>query len=103
MLFKPGVKIFGITPELMTGLLVADGIYHAQGFKMVVTSVVDGRHSLTSLHYAGQAADLRTRNMGTDDTKQEIGNLIRESLTSEFDVVVEKTHIHLEFQPKRSG
>jgi len=97
---KPGVKLFGLRPELVWALSVADGVYRELNVDLVITSVMDGKHSVTSLHYAGAAADLRIRDMG--QTKAETArDMIEERLTDEFDVVLEKDHIHLEVQPRR--
>jgi hypothetical protein len=99
MKFKAGVKINGIKPELTLGIIVAEGVYKNHGQELVVTSVTDSKHSRTSLHYVGFAFDLRTR-----DTPIKILPLIKkdlqEALTDEFDVVLEKDHFHIEFQPK---
>jgi len=101
--FKTGVKIFGIRPELMLALLVAEGVYNKYDTDLVITSVVDGKHSYTSLHYCGCAADIRTRDLPQEDSIQAVGQEIRQALTREFDVVVESNHIHIEFQPKRGS
>ena len=100
MKFKSGVKVFGMRPEIILAAVVADEIYSKWGSDLVVTSVVDGRHSTNSLHYAGQAIDLRTRNVGEPKA---ICDEIEEALTDEYDVVLESDHIHVEFQPKRIG
>jgi hypothetical protein len=101
MRFKNGVKIMGLQPELLAALAVCDDIYQKfYNTDMVVTSAVDGKHAITSLHYAGAAADLRTRNIDTVHWDQ-LAEDLRLALTSEFDVVLEADHIHLEFQPKR--
>ena len=100
--FKQGTKVFGIRPEVVMAILVAEGVYKTVSTGLVLTSVNDGRHSLTSLHYSGNAVDIRTRELDPDHI-EEIGEEIRQSLTSEYDVVVESDHIHIEFQPKRSS
>lgn len=99
MRFKKGVNPFGIRPELLLALVVADQAYADVGVEMVVTSLNDGKHSQASLHYAGCAADLRIWDV--TDVKG-LAEKIRVNLGEnvDFDVVVEKDHIHLEFQPK---
>jgi hypothetical protein len=42
---------------------------------------------------------MRTRDLSQVD-KKNLAVDLREALGQEFDVVVEKTHIHVEFQPK---
>ena len=100
MKLKAGVNIVGIQPELMIGLMAAETVYTKLGFELVVTSVLDGTHSETSLHYSGNAADLRTRDfpplMG-----QTARDMIAKALPNDFDVILEGDHIHLEFQARK--
>lgn len=98
--FKEGVRIDGIRPEAVLGIAVAHSVYAQRGYPvMVVTSVVDGQHSAGSLHYSGNAFDLRTRTLRQEDINS-VAEAIRNALPREFDVLVESTHIHVEFQPK---
>ena len=96
MKLKPGVRIHGIQPEMVLGLSILRALWPAE---MVVTSVVDGKHSRGSLHYTGCAVDLRTRNLDPAEI-QKVAVKARERLGDDFDVVVEKTHMHVEYQPK---
>ena len=71
---------------------------------LYVTSVVDGTHSWTSLHYPGCACDLRTRNLSARKVERARDDLAAR-LGSDFDVVVEYrnrriSHMHVEWQPK---
>lgn len=101
MMIKPGVRIFGIRPEIVVALSVADGVYReAVQREMVVTSVIDGQHMDGSLHYAGAAADLRTHDL-TEAQAWGITELLKLRLGGDFDVILEADHIHIEFQPKR--
>ena len=53
----------------------------------------------TSWHYFGRALDFRTRNippLHRNSVAQEIGV----SLGENYDVVLEATHLHVEFDPK---
>jgi hypothetical protein len=101
MILKEGVHPHGIEPELLLGLVVAQSVWHDLSLPdLVVTSLLDGQHSTTSLHYAGAAADLRTNNL--DSTQ--IGNAAQElkaRLGLHYDVLIEPDHIHLEFQPRK--
>jgi len=99
MRIKEGVRLTGIKPELMVGLMVANDVYNKHGYELVITSCLDGKHSVTSLHYAGMAADLRTRNLPSAMHK-EILEDIRMGLTTDYDILLEDTHYHLEWQPR---
>jgi hypothetical protein len=105
MKFKEGVNPFGIRPEMVIALQVIDGVYAIFKKELWVTSLNDSKHSLTSLHYAGCAADLRTRYFDSPATVEKVAELIRVSLGNnpDFDVIVEVDHIHIEYQPKRRG
>jgi hypothetical protein len=93
---KPGVRAAGVRPEIVLALRVAEGIWKTQGQDLVVTSLTEGNHSRTSLHYAGAAADLRIWNLDAEQARQELA----EALGDDYDVVLETDHIHCEFQPK---
>jgi hypothetical protein len=95
--YKPGVKIQGIQPEILATYNVIESAFSPK--TAVITSAKDGRHKRGSLHYSGNAIDLRTRHLVAGEPEK-ILLLLREWLTDEFDVILEKDHIHLEFQPK---
>ena len=99
MKIKSGVNPFGVRNEITIALLVADGVWRDNGQELVVTSLNDSKHSRESLHYAGAAADLRTRYFSNPES---VAQQLREALGNnpDYDVVVEKDHIHLEHQPK---
>ena len=65
----------------------------------VITSAVDGKHSKGSKHYIGYALDIRSRNM-TSNGKLSCTKQLKVKLGNEFDIVLEKDHIHLEFDPE---
>jgi len=94
------VKLHGIRPELLFALQVAAEVYKVYGQELVITSITDGKHSLTSLHYAGCAVDLRTHYF-TDSIRKKVRDEIKERLGIDFDVVLESNHLHIEYQPRR--
>ena len=100
MQIKSGVRIYGIRPEVVLALLVAQHAYEQFGeaSRFVVTSVADGKHSQGSLHYVGCAVDLRLPRQA----RGSIINALKANLGPDFDVVLEGSHIHLEFQPKEA-
>ena len=95
MIFKKGVKVQGIRPELLLAIQVADGVYTSLGKELVITSLLDGTHSNTSLHYTGCGVDFRTRYFTESDAKK-AQNDIAGRLTSDYDVILESNHIHCE-------
>lgn len=100
MRLKRGVKATGTDQGIVLGLMVANGVYATFGYGMVITSLNDSEHSENSLHYAGAAADLRIRHLKPED-KQPIRDEIAARLSEDYDVILEKDHIHLEYQPRR--
>lgn len=89
----------GMSPELLFGLLVCEQIYDDWGYSLVITSLNDSKHMSGSLHYSGNAADIRTRDL-KDPAKSLIPKKIKETLHPDYDIVVEPTHLHIEYQPK---
>ena len=95
MLIKTGVDISRLRPEIRKKLTVLCYVLKKYGdMELVITSTYEGNHSPGSLHYANLAIDIR----------KPIGNaLIRdkisEHLGDDFDVISEKDHIHIEYDP----
>ena len=102
MLFlKPGVRITGMRPEILLAAVAAMEAYRAAGHDLMVTACVDGKHMAGSLHYAGAAIDLRTRDVVPADV-QKLITQIKTCLGDDFDVLLEVDHLHIEFQPKQA-
>ena len=101
MQLKKGVKVQGIRPELIIAIIVADGVYTSLGQELVITSLLDGTHSNTSLHYTGCGLDIRI-NYFTPTEAKKARNDITGRLTSDYDVILESNHIHIEYQPRKS-
>jgi len=98
-MLKAGVDLRGIKPQMAVAYTIASHIYRARGYWCTITSASDGKHGPNSLHYSGNALDLRTRDCKPDDL-QMIYVSLRQALGAQFDVVLEKDHIHVEFDPK---
>ena len=94
------IEVAHLNTGILLALIVADQVYSAYGYETVITSGNDASHSKTSLHYANQAVDLRTRHL-RDSDKTKISEDIKSRLGQDFDVVLETDHIHLECQPRR--
>ena len=102
MLLKKGVRIGGVQAEIVLALMVVEREFNALKTdpyqELVVTSCTDGVHKVGSLHYEGLAVDLRSRDL-TSAQRQAFLMRLREALGPEFDVILEKDHFHLEFDP----
>jgi len=65
-----------------------------------VTYSTNGEHtSPASKHYTGEAVDLRTRDLTTNTQKVEFKEQLQDLLGSDYDVILEPDHIHLEYDP----
>ena len=91
------VRITGVRPELLIAMMIFNEVYMAHKREFVITSLLDGKHSATSLHYTGCAFDCR---IYEDDVNQAILGDIKHKLNHHYDVVLEGNHIHCEFQPR---
>jgi hypothetical protein len=102
---KSSVLCGGLHPKLVEAMCKVSVVYSQMGINGVracITSVLDSRHSSKSLHYKGRAFDVRTwiDGSGTQmsvDEKNALARVIRDELGDDFDVVVEATHLHIEY------
>lgn len=97
---KAGVRIQGIRPETAVALQIIEGAYRDAGYPLTLTAAIDGKHMAGSLHYAGCAVDLRTRDIPPDKLAP-LRQAIQDRLGQDFDVVLEGDHFHVEYQPKQ--
>lgn len=93
---KPGVRIAGIRAELVLALRILEEEFKQRGEYVTITSVTEGKHSLGSLHPKGLAVDIRLPRVGAVN----LVRTLKAILPDDFDVVLEETHIHVEFDPK---
>ena len=98
-MIKNGVDLRGLSPQMAIAYTIACGIYAGHGKRCRITSGVEGKHGPNSLHYKGQALDLGTREY-PEQLKVLIRDELKEALGAQFDVVLEATHLHIEFDPK---
>ena len=96
MKLGPKARPQGITVELVFALTVVAMLYREHGERMVVTHLTDGKHMVGSLHYTGNAGDIRLPKRHPTMIAQELGK----RLGKDYDVVLSKDHIHIEYQPK---
>jgi len=94
----------GLT-ENMTGIEDSvDSVFNEMANRdAVVTYTTNGDHTTAdSLHYSGDAIDLRTRDL-TRDQRGQAADRLRDELGSDYDVVDEGDHIHIEYDPDNDG
>jgi len=93
MRFKEGVSIKGLQPECLLGMILADSALRGD---LVVTSCTEGVHMIGSKHGEGLAFDCRLLpgwlRGGSEALKSVLHPL-------GFDVVLEKDHVHVEYDP----
>lgn len=98
MNLKEGATIEGCQWQMFHAALVAEIVFKKYGTECVVTAGTDGKHMQDSLHYKGLAIDVRTFMVAGRELA--IRNQIKELLGPAYDVVIEKDHIHIEYDPK---
>ena len=90
---------FDLTSEMIKALPIIDAVYLHYGKIAVITSAKDGKHMTNSKHYSGNAVDLRTHYFDKE-TQLKVTGQLQSQLGQDYDVVLEGTHIHLEYDPK---
>lgn len=87
----------GVAPR---NLIIAAAIANvAEELKMTlwITSGIDGAHMVGSKHYIGEALDMRRSNLvGKEDF---VIDKIQKRLGKNYQIILEKTHIHIEYDP----
>ena len=66
-------------------------------YEVTVTSGKDGVHSKNSKHYSGGAIDIRSKDMKLPEYTT---LRLKRKLGKDYDIVYEKDHIHIEYDPK---
>lgn len=89
-------KVAGLSNEILLAIIIIKDIYNIFDLYPTITSITDGKHGITSLHYKGKALDIRL----PEKNIAAVFNKIAEILGPDYDVVLESTHIHIEFDPK---
>lgn len=96
MLLKLGVDISRLERPIRRALNQIDAVFLKYGKEAVITSTYEGNHSPGSLHYANLAVDIRSRDLNDSEKKGILKDLLGK-LGSNFDVIMEVNHIHLEY------
>lgn len=85
-----------LRPEILLALRLMDDMYAGIGEVLLVTWCEGGKHMEGSLHYKRRAFDV---SMG-EVYREGVVERMRKVLGVDYDVVVEKTCIHVEWDPK---
>lgn len=101
MRLKHGVSLVDLQPQMVVALLVLERVYQGlcgAQYELTITSGKDGKHMAASLHYRGLALDTRTSDVPAGK-RETLARNAQLALGDEFDVVLEKDHLHTEFDP----
>jgi len=93
------VKFDGVTANCLYGMYVVHCLFDQLHYEMVITSCCDGIHKAGSKHYSGNAFDLRFWQIA-ESQRTNVCAKLRLVLKGDYDVVLEKDHIHVEYDPK---
>ena len=102
---KPGASIRGLRPEMVLAWQIFSEIMAelVPGVNAVITEGTGGKHKIHSLHYVGQALDLRSNTIPKAD-RLRVLIAVQRSLGPEFQFILENAdtpneHFHVEYQP----
>ena len=104
MRLKLGVRVNGVRPETIVGMVIVDGVIKdLSNTGAVITSCREGTHKGNSKHYVGFAFDVRLP-VGVSATER-AGHIIDAFGLSgepgeEWDEVAEADHVHCELDPE---
>ena len=97
--FKDGVSVDGIKKETIKIIVILNTYFELRiGKPLVITSCTDGKHMKGSKHYSGYAIDIRTRHLNASEISKLIA-WFESHHEKEYDIVFEKDHIHVEYDP----
>jgi len=99
IMLKDGVNLNGTQAEAFEILVAARAAFEEYGADCWVTSGQDGKHGEDSLHGAGYALDFRTRHV-SKVVAEKVVDKMRKVLGKDYDIVLEKDHIHGEWDKK---
>lgn len=91
--------ILSTKPEMNYARGIVASVWRLHGYTLTVTSGYDGSHGAASLHERGLAEDYRTRDVAPSELDAMIGE-VRARLGSDYDVIKETDHLHVEYDPE---
>jgi hypothetical protein len=97
MLLKLGVDISRLEFHCRKSLVDVGFVYfNVANEETIITSTYEGNHSPGSLHYQNRAFDVRLPKTKVNEVTTEL----KKHLSKDFDIVLERDHIHIEYDPK---
>lgn len=94
-----GCIIQGLHPQMQIANCLLYALYQRFGVsELLITHALDGKHGQGSLHPKGRACDYRTWEV----SPMRLYDLVLEArriLGTDYDVVLEPTHLHVEYDP----
>jgi predicted RNA polymerase sigma factor len=97
--FKYDVSTTLFKEPVVRAMNVASRVFGKHDKIAWVTCLEEGKHMKGSLHYKGLAVDFRRRFL-TKEQVPLIAGQMAAILGADYDVVVKKDHIHVEYDPK---
>ena len=97
---KQGVRLAGLKVEMMVALQVVASVYEEHRYSVTITSALDRVHAVHSRHYLGMALDFRIRHIRSCKLLEQIVKAIKDALGEEYNVRLEKDHLHISFKPR---
>lgn len=101
--FTANCRFDDLTARCLFSIIIVKEVFDEEGVEFWIASADDSGHSKGSKHYIGDAYDVRTRNMAggyLGSQAQRIYQKLRTRLAPCYDVVLEKDHLHIEYDPK---
>lgn len=98
MNIKPGVDMNGVQPEILEACAKIHHLMEGTG-QFTLTACMDGKHKTGSLHYKGFAVDIRSKHIPAEK-KAAVLAAIKATLGKDYDVILEATHFHVEYDPR---
>lgn len=88
-------------PEIERARRIVVEVWKRYGYQVTLTSGEEetASHAPGSLHYVGLAEDYRTHDVALSHLRDMVAD-VRQRLGSDYDVVLESDHLHIEFDPK---
>lgn len=98
------VRLWEARPELLFGIATVAPLFGARGLPVVVTSLNDSQHRRFSLHYSGEAVDLRSKHVPREQLEDLVDEIRAALPEGTWDVLLEhqgesNEHFHIEYDP----